>query len=133
MVQAPFTPYAPALSSRGIDLRHLLWLQPARDEDALWTVEQVARSGLIGCVAYWGRPMDGTAERRLQLAAAEGDSIAFHFVGRSRNEHSYAAVRLDVSPRADGVEVAIRKCCGGRAGRRLRQRCTDLPSSGEVA
>jgi protein ImuA len=102
LIQAPFTPYAPALSARGVDLRYLLWLQPAREEDALWSVEQISRSGLVASVAYWGNALDGTCERRLQLAATEGDAIAFHFVRGSRNAHSYAAVRLEVSPASKG-------------------------------
>ena len=133
IVQPPFIPYAPALCSRGVDLGLVLWLQPARAEDSLWTVEQLARSGLLGGIAYWGESMESTAERRLQLAASEGDAIAFHFVSRSRNAHSYAAVRLEVFPSADGVDIDVLKCRGGRAGHRLRHRCADLPSIVEAA
>lgn len=133
LIGTPFVPYAPALSSRNIDLAFLCWLQPATVEEALWAMEQATRSGLFACVAYWGQPIDGTSERRLQLAADTGDAIAFHFADCLRDSHSYAAVRLAVTPSDDGLELEVLKCRGTHPGRKLRHRCSDLPVENQAA
>ena len=117
LVQSPFLPYAPSLSSQGVDLKHLLWVQPADPIQALWAMEQMIRSGLFSAVAYWGKPLDGTSERRLQLAADAGHCLAFCFRHGRSDDHTYAALRLKVAPATRSrLKVDVLKCRGGRAG-----------------
>lgn len=134
LICPPYLPYAPALASRGIDLGHLLWVQPPNTADALWAAEQITRSGLFAAVAYWGPGLDGTAERRLQLAADAGHCLAFCCRSTGANEHTYAAVRLAVAPLAEAqLQIDVLKCRGGRAGQRLAHRLAELSTGGCAA
>lgn len=132
LIGTPFTPYAPALSSRDVDLGFLSWIQPATTDDALWSMEQATRSGLFAAVAYWGPAIDGTSERRLQLAADAGDAMAFHFSDCRRDSHSYASLRLAVRPNRAGLDLEVLKCRGMQAGQKLRLRCADFPAQNPV-
>ena len=99
LVHTPMLPFAPALALalRGIDLQRVAWIQPDNQTSALWAMEQMTRSGLFAAVAYWGPPLDGTAERRLKLAADTGQCLALCFRASRREDHTYAAVRLAVA------------------------------------
>ncbi len=127
LIDPPYLPYAPALASRGVDLQHLLWVRPQDAAQAQWAAEQIARSGLFAALACWGA-LDGTAERRLQLAADAAQCLAFCFRTGRTDGHSHAAVRLAVAPAADAqLRVEVVKCRGGPAGHGLLHRCVDLP------
>ncbi len=121
LINTPYLPYAPALDSRGIDLRHLTWIQPGDDEKSLWTVEQLLRSGLLAAVAFWTKQeLDGNTERRLQLAAETGACVTFAFRSGNSDGQSYSALKVAVAPSCDGqIAVDVLKCRGGRAGRRI--------------
>ncbi|TXH06414.1 MAG: translesion DNA synthesis-associated protein ImuA [Nevskiaceae bacterium] len=121
LVQTPLQPYAPALCSAGIALQRLLWVQPEDEGAALWAMEQMARSGLVAVIAYWGAALDSTAERRLQLAADSGQCLMFCFEASHRRDHSFAAVKLNVATGSEGtLEIDICKCRGKHGGQRLR-------------
>lgn len=123
LVNTPYQPYAPALDNRGIELGHLLWIQPETEERALWAVEQLLHSGLMSAVVFWTRQdLDGNTERRLQLAAEASHCVALAFRSRESEGQSYAAAKLTAAPARDGqIAVDIIKCRGGRAGRRILQ------------
>lgn len=126
LVHTPLIPYAPALASRGINLKQLLWVQPADPADALWAMEQMTRSGLFAAMAYWGPPLDSITERRLQLAADTGQCLAFCFRSSRRDDHTYAAVRLAVrSDRDTSIQIEVQKCRGKTPGQKLRHSCLD--------
>lgn len=134
LVNTPYEPYAPALDSRGVDLKRLLWIQPGSDEKTLWTVEQLILSGLVGAVVFWtkGEP-DGNSERRLQLAAESSRCLALSFRTGSAEGQSYAALKLAAAPAAGGeVAVDVIKVRGGRAGRRFTQPLA-LPRSSRLS
>jgi hypothetical protein len=119
LVAPPYIPYAPALRDAGVNLQHLLWIAPKDRMDALWATEQMLRSGLFGTVAVWGPPFDASVERRLQLAAETGRSIGIVSHAQAVQGHSIAAVRLQVSVAASGLQVEVLRCRGARAGSRL--------------
>lgn len=128
LVDPPYLPYAPALASRGVDLNHLLWVRPQAAEHVLWAAEQIIHSGLFAALAYWGPALDSTAQRRLQLAADAAQCLVFCFCTGRVDGHSYAAVRLAVTPApAAQLRVDVLKCRGGRAGHGLLHRCVDVP------
>jgi hypothetical protein len=128
LVAPPYLPYAPALASRGVDLQHLLWVRPQDAAQAQWAAEQIVQSGLFAALACWGPALDGTAERRLQLAADAAQCLAFCFRTGRADGHSHAAVRLAVAPAPDAqLRVEVLKCRGGRAGHGLLHRCGELP------
>ncbi len=85
----------------GIDLRWLVLID-APAADRLWAAEQCLRSGSCGAVLCWPQRVDDRGLRRLQLAAATGQTLGF--VCRSLREAvnpSPAALRLalDAWPR----------------------------------
>ena len=68
----------------------------------------------------WGGRGETAWLRRLQLAAETGRSLALLFRGpEAARQHSPAALRLAVRPAAAGMEVAVLKQRGGRAGATL--------------
>ncbi len=126
LIQTPYQLCAPALATQGVVLSRLLWLQPQQPQQALWAFEQLLRSGLYAAVAYWGGALDGTTERRLQLAAEMGQGLAFCCRVGGAAEHSYAATRLAVQAEGQGsaaLKVEVLKSRGLRAGRQLRYAC----------
>lgn len=96
LVAPPLVPYAHAWLQAGVDLRRLI-LVNAEEKQALWAAEQCLRSGSCGAVVCWPKRIDDRGLRRLQLAAATGQTLGF--VCRSMYEAanpSPAAVRLAV-------------------------------------
>ncbi len=132
-VDPPHLPFAPALAARGLDLGRLLIVRGGAD--AAWAAEQGLRSGTCAAVLAWtdpiARPVDGRVQRRtpgwtpaalrrLQLAAADTDTPMLLLRPPSAaGETSPAALRLKVSARAEGLDVALLKQRGGRSGQRL--------------
>jgi protein ImuA len=65
-------PYAPGLARYGLTPERLLLADAGRAADALWALEEGARSGALAAVVGEGVTPDLTAGRRLQLAAEAG-------------------------------------------------------------
>lgn len=116
MVEPPYIPYAPALQSAGVDLRHLHIVE-TEPKKALWAFEQCLRSGVCAAVLGWPQKIDHHGLRRLQVAADTGRALGFAFRDARRVEQaSPAALRLEItSDRA----VRVRKCRGGPAPGRV--------------
>lgn len=115
-VAPPYVPYPPALEAAGVDLSRLLMVHPRAGGDGLRAIEKSLRSGTCGAVLAWPMAGDGPALRRLQTAAAEGNSWGILF----RPEHfadqpSPATLRLRVARRQNAVEVSLLKRRGGWA------------------
>jgi hypothetical protein len=121
VIAPPYIPYAPGLVERGVLLQNLVWIQPTNHHDALWAAEQILRSGVFGAVALWSAPLGMTPERRLQLAAQAGHSVAVVCHGISAASHSVATVRLAVSSAPGALLINVERCRGSRPGKRLRQ------------
>lgn len=114
-VAPPFQPYPPALEQWQIDLSRLLIVRPRDASEVLWSAEQALSSGTCVAVLLWPERLDDQASRRLQLAAEKGRSWAVAFrPSRARREPSAAALRVALDATADGTELAILKCRGGR-------------------
>ncbi len=98
-IAPPFTPYAPLLEARGIDTGQVLLVHPKNREDLLWATEQALRSSTCSAVFSWlGAGDYRYAElRKLQLAAASGDSLGvlFRATDAARN-HAPAGLRLQM-------------------------------------
>lgn len=134
LIDPPYLPYAPALAERGVVLEQLFWLQVTEPAEALWAAEQVLRSGLFGALVYWGGPLAGSRERRLQLAADDAQCLAFCFHAGAVEGHSHAALRLAVTARADAqLQVTVLKRRGGRHGHSLLHRSADAPADRRAA
>lgn len=98
-IAPPFIPYAPLLAARGIDTQQVLLVHPKNKKDLLWAIEQALRSTTCSAVFSWlGADSFRYSElRKLQLAAASGDSLAVLFrPGNAAQQHSPAGLRLQM-------------------------------------
>lgn len=113
LLTPPHIPYAPALSSFGIDLNHLMIVQGSHAADRLWAVEQTLKSASFGCMLAW-LPQEKTRPehlRRMQLAAQGAQGPAFLFRPLAAQfESSPAPMRLLLLPRPNQqISVQILK------------------------
>jgi protein ImuA len=96
-IAPPYIPYAPLLEARGIETQQVLLVHPGNRRDLLWATEQALRSTTCSAVFSWlGAQACSYGElRKLQLAAAGGDSLAVLFrSGEAAREHAPASLRL---------------------------------------
>jgi protein ImuA len=98
-IAPPYTPYAPLLEARGIDTQQVLLVHPQSREDLLWSTEQALRSSTCSAVFSWlGAEEYRYSElRRLQLAAASGDTMSVLFrPNQAAHNHAPASLRLQM-------------------------------------
>lgn len=112
IVAPPYAPCVAGWRQQGVDMRRVDIVN-AGEKDVLWATEQCLRSGSCAAVLAWPHHADDRALRRLQVAAATGQALAFVFRDRSHlSNASPAALRLELEapPRP---QVWVRKCRGG--------------------
>ncbi len=98
-IAPPYIPYAPLLVARGIDTRQILLVHPKNRKDLLWATEQALRSTTCSAVFSWLGAQDYRYSelRKLQLAAASGDSLAVLFrPNQACHHHAPASLRLQM-------------------------------------
>jgi hypothetical protein len=117
-IDPPFIPYAPALTRCGVNLDQVLMVHSSGSrKQSLWAVEQALRSNASIATLAWLATADGTALRRLQLAAEERDCWTILFRPMAElQQRSPAALRLKLSRSASGIRLEIVKCRGTRPG-----------------
>ena len=96
-IAAPHTPYAPLLANHGVATEQILMVHPKDREELLWATEQALRSTTCSVVFSWLGAADYRyAElRKLQLAAAENDTLAVIFRDISvAEQHTPFSLRL---------------------------------------
>lgn len=131
----PHIPYAPALAAAGIRLSRMLVIRPQRTSDLLWSAEQALRHGNRSAALIWLETCNERALRRLQLAAAEGNSWGVLFRPRRHAvAHSPAALRMAVDYSSETLVVDMLKCRGSRPvnGLKLAVQQSDSTFSGSV-
>jgi cell division inhibitor SulA len=124
-IGAPQTPYAPLLAARGIDTQQILMVHPKGREDLLWATEQALRSTTCSVVFSWlGANEYRYAElRKLQLAAAENDTLAILFRSTdAMGQHTPASLRLAISGYR---QVDILKQRGGQQMNHIQLKVSD--------
>ena len=101
-IAPPFVPFAPALCAAGIDVSKVLMVHPNNHADALWTFEQVLKTGACSALLGWlaERELKFAEIRRLQFAARQGRTWASLFrPARAADNPSPAELRLRLWPR----------------------------------
>lgn len=79
LIGAPHEPFGPSLAARGLPVEALLWVRGDAPAARLWACEQALRCADVAAVLAW-LPQARVGElRRLQLAAAQHDSLLFVF------------------------------------------------------
>ncbi len=115
LVAPPHIPYAPALSSAGLCLEHLLVVRPPNDSDALWAAEQLLRSNHFAAVILWAGKASSQSQRRLQLAAEAGRTWAVTYRPlRALGEHSPVSLRIVLGLVGNALRLDLVKVRGGR-------------------
>lgn len=110
MIQPPHVPNSIALAAMGLNPSQVIWVQPERTADALWAAEQVLRNGGCHALLFWQSHIRNESLRRLNLAAADGESLFFLFRPlAAAQDASPAPLRLAVHPALGGVEVEVLK------------------------
>ena len=88
--------YAPSLVNAGIKLENCVVINHCTPRSYLWACEQALRSAACGMVFLWANHLSISVQRRLQLAASDGQSCGVIFLPRPLS-NSRAAVQLRVS------------------------------------
>jgi cell division inhibitor SulA len=103
---------APALEQMGVNLRQVLILEPTRPADSLWAAEQVLRSGCTGAMLAWLPQAQPDHLRRLQVAAAGCEGLAFIYRPASfQSQPSPAPLRLrcEAGPYGDLIVDIVKR------------------------
>ncbi|WP_342595869.1 translesion DNA synthesis-associated protein ImuA [Salinicola lusitanus] len=110
LISPPGAPYPAAWRQAGVALGQCHWLE-VQGREALWAAEQCLRAGCCGAVMAWLPQADSRLMRRLQVAAASGNTLAFvHRPLVKVAEASPAPLRLRLHRYA---ELEVLKCRGG--------------------
>ncbi|MEQ9518297.1 MAG: hypothetical protein RLN89_02530 [Parvibaculum sp.] len=128
--------YGPGLAGFGVDPSRLLLVNPAREPDMLWALEECLRAGVlsavVGEVPSSSRYFNLRASRRLQLAAEDAQTPLVLLRGYGEGLSASAAVtrwRIASRPARDRGDllaasqpcwdVTLEKCKGGPSFSRL--------------
>ena len=104
LIAPPHQPLASAWAAAGADLARLAVVSPALPRDALWAAEQALSSAAPQAVLCWGGHPDTCQLRRLQVAAAAGNALAFLFrPAHAAAQASVAPLRLKLFAGAQGA------------------------------
>ncbi|GLP95960.1 SulA-like leucine-rich domain-containing protein [Paraferrimonas sedimenticola] len=77
MVAPPTWQYKQMLIEAGVAIDKVLLVHPKDDIDALWAIEKALTSGTCSAVVGWVNGLDQRDSRRLQLAAANAQAVAY--------------------------------------------------------
>lgn len=110
LVQPPHLPQTAAWASWSCAPSGLVWVHATRTADALWTTEQVLRSGTFGALLLWQDHIRSQALRRLQMAAQTSDTL-FILVRpiAAAQQSSPSPLRLALQPTRRGLDISILK------------------------
>jgi protein ImuA len=108
-------------------LHQLLQLNALRPADALWAAELCLKSGSCADVLLWQHKVNLTQLKRLQLAAAQGQS-QLYFFRPELAEHTLLPWTLSVqlSPLSAGLQIRLLKRKGGWSQQQLLLPWTEL-------
>ena len=109
LIGAPHEPFGPSLAAGGLPIESLLWIRSEAPAARLWACEQALRCADVAAVLAW-LPQARVGElRRLQLAAAQHESLLFVFRPESAAAStSPARLRLQLSAcEADRAQLDV--------------------------
>jgi len=114
LVAPPHLPHAPAIAAAGIDPAQVIIVAATEDKHRWWAAEQVLRANSVGALLFWPGSLGEQRLRRLQLAAQEGETLAFVFATTARAaQPSPAPLRIQLSPAGCCLRVDVFKRRGG--------------------
>jgi hypothetical protein len=116
LLAPPYPVFAPGMLQTGLDVKRILVVHAEKYADCVWAAEQALKSGGFGALLCWLPQVRNEHLRRLQLAAAGSESLAFVLRPvRARHEPSPAPLRLACQIAETGrISVEIVKRRGAR-------------------
>lgn len=121
--------YAPALQS-GFD-HGLYFIDSPHPRDSFWALEEILRSGQTAAVVAEVPLPDLLASRRLQLAAEDGNSMAFLLCPETRHDNllpTAARSRWHITGNKTGWQVSLLRGQGMRPGHwSIKRNDTEVP------
>lgn len=129
LVQPPFLPHSMACRSWHVNERSVYWIRPESSADALWSAEQLLKSGVCGAVVLWQANVRPESLRRLNLAAQSADTWLWLVRPlAATSDPSPSPLRLALRPAFGGVSVEIIKRKGPRAEHPIFVPLNDIPA-----
>jgi len=117
LVAPPHLPCAPAFAAAGVDPARVIVVDAAEDKHRWWAAEQALRGNCAGAVLFWPVALGEQRLRRLQVAAQEGEALAFLFATTARVvQPSPVPLRIRLSPAGGRLCVDVFKRRGGIMG-----------------
>ncbi|HEV8257024.1 MAG TPA: translesion DNA synthesis-associated protein ImuA [Casimicrobiaceae bacterium] len=114
LVAPPHIPYAPAFAGQGVDPARMIVIEAEEDKHRWWAAEQVLRANSAGALLFWPTTLADQRTRRLQLAAQEGEALAFLFTSTTRaTQPSPSPLRIRLALMGNRLGVDIFKRRGG--------------------
>lgn len=130
LIQPPFLPHSMACRAWHLNERSVYWLRPGSSADALWSAEQVLKSGACGAVVLWQANVRPESLRRLNLAAQSADTWLWLIRPLAAAvDPSPSPLRLTLRPSFGGVSVEIIKRKGPRCEHPVFVALNDVPVS----
>ena len=116
LLQTPQVPSGLGPAYIGLSLERVVLVRAPKSSDALWSAEQILRTGTRGALIYWSQYIQASSLRRLHLAAQSSETL-FVMVRplAAAQDASPAVLRLAVRPLTDGLIVDIVKRRGPAA------------------
>lgn len=113
-INPPATLCAEYLLQQKRSLHQVLQLNAPRSADALWAAELCLKSGSCMDVLLWQNNLNLTQLKRLQLAAAQGQSQLYFFRQAMAEQQLLPwALSLQLTPATAGLQIRILKRKGG--------------------
>ncbi|MFC4274466.1 translesion DNA synthesis-associated protein ImuA [Achromobacter aloeverae] len=110
LVQPPCVPHIAAWRGAGLDPGRLWWIDPAREADALWSIEQILKNGSCAALLCWLPRVPAATLRRLHLAAQGCGTLLFALrPARDASLASPAPLRLELRTVSGGLVVNLLK------------------------
>ena len=112
-INPPFIPYAPSLNALGINTSKFLLIHPKNQDEALWALEQSAKSGACSMILAWinENKLSFKATQRIHRASKQGETLTCLFRSLSASEQpSTAELRIQISkPEINQLCLDIKK------------------------
>lgn len=112
-IAPPWRVNAEMLHAQGVNLSHVVIVNPRDEHSALWSAEQCLKSGCCAAVFMWHKQLQMHQVKRLQLASAQGQSAHFIFNTATLSQGLPFTLSLTIMTHADGLKVKINKRKGG--------------------
>jgi hypothetical protein len=110
LLQPPLVPHGLGLAHIGVSIQTAMHIKAPSAADALWSAEQILRTGSCGALLYWAQHVQASSLRRLHLAAQASDTLLIMLRPLAvAQDASPATLRLALRPAADGLTVEIIK------------------------